>query len=96
MPERAIFIFNFVKVMALNPNAPEFKPPFPEKPPQVSKGLDTEWDWQGMSTRGTNPVNNIPNPYSTTSVAGKGQGKKKKRNTRKTKKSKRKTRKHRK
>ena len=80
--------------MALNPNAPEFKPPFPDKPPQVSKGLDTQWDWEGMSSRGTNPVNNIPNPYSTTSVA-KGQGKKK-RKTRKTKKSKRKTRKHRK
>jgi len=94
MPERAIFIFNFVKVMALNPNAPEFKPPFPEKPPQVSKDLETMWNWEDMEKRGTNPVNNIPNPYSTTSVA-KGQGKKK-RKTRKTKKSKRKTRKHKK
>jgi hypothetical protein len=60
--------------MALNPNAPEFKPPFPEKPPQVSKGVETMWDWEGMSRRGTTPVSNIPNPYSTTSVP-KGQGK---------------------
>jgi len=47
-----------------------------------------------MSTRGTNPIRNVPNPYSTTSVP-KGQGRKK-RKTRKSKKSKRKTRKHRK
>ena len=81
--------------MALNPNAPEFKPPFPDKPPQVSKDLETMWNWEDMAKSGTNPVTNIKNPYSTTSVA-KGQGKKKKRNTRKTKKSKRKTRKHKK
>ena len=80
--------------MALNPNAPEFKPRFPDEPPQVSKGLKTVWNLPKTEDRDTNPFKNIPNPYSTTSVA-KGQGKKK-RKTRKTKKTKRKTRKHRK
>jgi len=56
----------------------------------VSPGLQTVWDWEGMAKRGTNPVKNVPNPYSTTSVA-KGRGKK-----RKSRKTKRKTMKRRK
>jgi len=67
----------------LNPDAKEWKP-FPDTPPQASKGLATQWDWEGMAKRGTNPVTNVPNPYSTTAVVnGKG-----KRKTRKAKKSK--------
>ena len=72
-----------------NPDAKEWKPPFPDKPPQPSPGLKTEWDWEGMAKRGTNPVTNVPNPYSTTAVV-KGKGKRK---TRKAKIKKRKTRK---
>lgn len=64
----------------LNPGAPVWKPPFPDQPPQASPGLKTEWNWP----RGTNPANNVMNPYSTTAfVKGKG-----KRKTRKAKKSK--------
>lgn len=73
----------------LNPGAPVWKRPFPDRPPQVSPGLDTDWDWEGMSKQGTNPAVNIPNPYSTTAVpTGKG---KKKRKTKKRKTRRRKT-----
>ena len=66
----------------LNPKAQPF---FPEKPPQVSKGLDTEWN-----SKSVDAATNIRNPISTTGVAtGKGKGRRK---TRKTKKAKRKTR----
>jgi hypothetical protein len=73
----------------LNPGAPVWKPPFPDQPPQASQGLATQWDWEGMAKRGTNPVTNVPNPYSTTAVVkGKGKGKRKTRKAKKSKKRK--------
>jgi hypothetical protein len=70
----------------LNPDAKEWKP-FPDTPPQASQGLATQWDWEGMAKRGTNPVTNVPNPYSTTAVV-KGKGKRKTRKAKKSKKRK--------
>lgn len=71
----------------LNPGAPVWKPPFPDQPPQASPGLKTKWDWEGMADRGTNPVTNVPNPYSTTAFAT-GNGKRKTRKAKKSKKRK--------
>ena len=68
----------------LNPKAQPF---FPEKPPQVSEGKETEWYRKGVDA-----ATYIRNPTSTTGVVtGKGKGKGR-RKTRKTKKAKRKTR----